>query len=152
MPLKYNPNIKYFHIQEDAWFNIASIMHLVFGILFFLTIKIYFISNTFWCFVVSNILHCIEDLVENLCTVSIEHIWQKLVGCDDKLFKEPVDTDSLQNFFGDIICCFIGTILGIYIYNQFEDDTIKIIVKIGWIVFCLSYIPICYKFFRKQTK
>ena len=43
----------------------------------------------------------------------------KLSGCNNPVFFDSKDHDSLQNFIGDNIACFIGSLIGCYLWNNY---------------------------------
>tara|TARA_Y100001970_G_scaffold266641_1_gene355572 strand:+ start:526 stop:1020 length:495 start_codon:yes stop_codon:yes gene_type:complete len=136
--LKWEKNVKLYVNkggESESWFTIASFVHLFSGILFYLLIKRLFpkLSNTNVLIVV-NVLHIIEDYLENKTSFSVEGIFSKMTLCKNEAFLDINDHDSLQNFIGDNISFFIGSLIGLkldkteYVQKHIKLSTIIIII------------------------
>lgn len=103
-----------------SWFTVASIFHFLFGLYTFIFFKTILNANSMLLVFFINFVHVIEDYLENNSTFSLEALYAKIIKCKNVLYISNNDHDSLQNFIGDNISCFVGTILGYYLYNNFE--------------------------------
>ena len=84
----------------NRWFDMFSIAHGVsIGIIYFAAIKLTSI-DAFILLIAINLLHVLEDILENYTHYSLECLFK---NCNGK----PPDNDSFQNFAGDIISGFI---------------------------------------------
>ena len=118
--LQWKKNIPLFAYKKNrkSWFNFASFLHLLTGLILYLFTKRLFPTvNNNILIIVLNTIHILEDYLENKTSFSIEGIWSKIISCENKLFLENMDNDSLQNFIGDNISFYIGTLIGNYIKN-----------------------------------
>ena len=95
--------------------------------------------------IISNILHIIEDYLENKSTISLEGFISKIANCKNDLYFGPVDHDSLQNFLGDNISNFLGSIVGMLLYNTdiVKNNINGKILIIFLIIWILGYILLC---------
>jgi hypothetical protein len=137
--------------RPASWFTIASLFHFLFGIIAFMVCKIYFKINDLYAFLLVNIGHIIEDYLENTTKISIEGIYHKISNCKNKLFLAPTDNDTMQNFIGDNISCFLGTLLAYFLLknNKFYNITEKFLI-IYIIIFIASPSIFC-NFWRERN-
>tara|TARA_B100000073_G_scaffold170218_1_gene140738 strand:+ start:3684 stop:4142 length:459 start_codon:yes stop_codon:yes gene_type:complete len=129
MTLQWAKNPPFFEGKNNnAWFNNASYFHMLAGVILFLFINRLFPKLTnITNLILINILHVIEDYIENVSTISIEGLTSKLVNCRNDLFLSPTDHDTLQNYLGDNIAFFIGSIIGLKLDNiEFVKKNINI--------------------------
>jgi len=105
-----------------CWFDKWSLIHILTNT-FFLTIIYIFIlilmkkpSNKLFIilFVVINIIHIIDDLLNNYVGISLESL----------KIQKHYDNDSLQNFLGDIICGLIGTCIILFLTLKYKNPII----------------------------
>ena len=152
--LLWNSNAKLFGSDNHDWFNVPSLLHLLFGILLYiLTIRIFPKINKITIITILNVLHIVEDYLENTTSVSIEGILAEIVNCKNNLFLDYMDHDSLQNFIGDNISFLLGTLIA-YKLDNFKiikrNITLKVIIII--IVMLLLNITIICHLLKKRTK
>ena len=144
--LKWNPNAKLYSSESDQdWFSNASFSHFLNGIVLYIYIKYIFNLNDTSALIISNILHIIEDYLENKSTISLEGFISKIANCKNDLYFGPVDHDSLQNFLGDNISNFLGSIVGMLLYNTdiVKNNINGKILIIFLIIWILGYILLC---------
>ena len=65
----------------------------------------------FWALIILNILHIIEDILENMQWFSLEYFLWGLY-----------DHDSFQNFIGDILSGIIGSYIVYIIYTKIINN------------------------------
>ena len=63
--------------------------------------------------IIINILHTMEDLLENISTFGLENIIIKIKN------KKTLDNDSYQNFIGDVLSGFFGSVIIYLIYINY---------------------------------
>lgn len=154
MDISFNGNLKWKSGSKlccDAtrgdWFSMASIGHVVSGIVvFFLaltlltknygrTVKVLgkrftnFVSYSGYmkknaitkAAVIAVVLLLVEDLMNNITIggecYSVESTVSKLFGCNNKEILDTRDHDSLQNFLGDNLSNMVGVGVAILIMN-----------------------------------
>tara|TARA_B100000073_G_C23468673_1_gene466500 strand:- start:131 stop:625 length:495 start_codon:yes stop_codon:yes gene_type:complete len=154
--LKWEKNVKFYvHTSDEieSWFTIASFVHLITGIIFYLLIQRIFpkLSNTNVLIVV-NVLHIIEDYLENKSSYSLEGLFSKIAMCKNKALIDINDHDTLQNFIGDNISFFIGSLIGLKLdkteYVQ-ENITLSKIIRI-LLIFSICATMWCH--YKKRKK
>ena len=129
MVLEWEKDVSLYSTREGKSFlTIASFGHLYFGFILQLLFAQIYPTNTFIVLVISNILHIVEDYLENTNVFSIEHITSKITGCSNKLFLDVQDHDSMQNFMGDIVTYLIGSLIAYKFQRHLEFLTIPMIV------------------------
>jgi hypothetical protein len=90
------------------FFDIHSISHFLSLFILFILIKSLFKSlSSIKILLIINILHIIEDILENTTSYGIESIIKRIDG--------PSDNDSLKNFIGDIVSGFLGSLLASFL-------------------------------------
>ena len=130
--------------KHASWFTEASYAHFISGLLMFLIAKQY-IEDDVKAIVYVNILHFIEDYMENNSNISLEAVFNRIIKCKNTLFLDTFDHDSLQNFIGDNISCLLGSLIGMYLYNNYEQVSTMSISMISMfvVIFLLTYGLIC---------
>jgi hypothetical protein len=120
-----------------CWFDKWSLIHILTNT-FFLTIIYIFIlilmkkpSNKLFIilFVVINIIHIIDDLLNNYVGISLESLKT----------QKHYDNDSLQNFLGDIICGLIGTCIILFLTLKYKNP---IIIFVYTLILTISLLPV----------
>nr|QBK88536.1 MAG: hypothetical protein LCMiAC01_02130 [Mimivirus LCMiAC01] len=111
----FSKNIKVDEWPSQCWFDAWSVIHFILTSVIYLVI-LFFIhlfvkkNKVKWALValiILNVLHTIEDILENAEMFSIEYIlWQ--------LF----DHDSFQNFVGDILSGLVGSVIIFILYAK----------------------------------
>ena len=142
----YGLNKTYYDPSYPAsWFTIASFFHFVFGIFAFLTIKTLFRISDLNNIIIVNICHIIEDYLENRSLISVENIYNNFFKCTNRLFLSTSDKDSIQNFIGDNISCFLGTLLGYYLIKYKYVKTLNnSLILFIWIFMVITPGVTCY--------
>ena len=139
---------------SQSMFDVASFIHLWHG---FITYKLgnHYINNPIKTIMIISVIHCIEDFLENITinghNYSIEHIFSKILNCNNPAFLDSQDHDSLNNFIGDNISFILGSLIGMY-----SDKTIRLKISHIWLILIIGLLVmggIC-KFikFRCKTK
>ena len=148
---KWKQNVSIFSLYDgNTMFNVASVTHFTSGITAFFIIKKIFNISDLKSLIIINIIHIIEDYLENTSVISLESIVGKIIGCSNHLFISPRDEDTIQNYIGDNISFFLGSLLACYIMkyknvNVFVNKYIYLII----FIMALFYILTC-KFFKPQ--
>ena len=150
--------VLYGMFDENAWFTPASISHFMSGFILFYIIKKLFNYKNYQTIIIANLLHAIEDYMENTSTISLEAIAGQIVGCKNTLLVETNDKDCIQNFLGDIISFLLGSLLAYNmtkrknINNFIYSNLVYVIgtVAIIWIYAC-KYLPVPKMNERKDT-
>ena len=93
-----------------AWFTDASIAHLILWGTFLVWLVEPYTKHPF---IVATLLHLGEEILENSNIFSIEGIWSRITGCTAKGWMELYDSDSVQNFLGDVFSGMVGAWLAI---------------------------------------
>lgn len=145
--LKWDKNAK-FCCDSTDWFNSASVWHMISCFLFqHLVMGIYpgKLNQTgiIICLVITNVLHAFEDFLENKTIFSVEGLVSRLFNCRNPDFLDHMDHDTLQNFLGDIMSGFIGTILAVSIMKPMKVKTVLLLFMIILIYYYLN----CHKIF-----
>ena len=126
--------------DDSSYFTINSIVHYLAGILGYYIFRVIFKTNNINAILLANIIHIIEEYLENTSIFSIEGILAKICNCRNNLFLDYMDHDSLQNSMGDNICAFLGTLTGSYLYNKkyrISSNSIYKIIVITAIIYCI---------------
>jgi len=100
---------------SKCWFDVWSITHFMITAIIYLVILIVIhkfvkknkIKWAFWALIILNVLHIIEDILENLQWFSLEYFLWGLY-----------DHDSFQNFIGDILSGLIGSYIVYIVYTK----------------------------------
>jgi len=95
----------------DVWsithFMITAIIYLVILIVIHKFVKKNKMKWAFWALIILNVLHIIEDILENLQWFSLEYFLWGLY-----------DHDSFQNFIGDILSGLVGSYIVYIVYTK----------------------------------
>ena len=154
--LKWEKNVKFYVGQSneiDSWFTIASFVHLLTGIIFYLLIqRIFPTLSNINVLIVVNLLHIIEDYLENKSSYSLEGLFSKISMCKNDALLHINDHDSLQNFIGDNISFFIGSLIALKLdetkYVQENIKLNKIIIIL--LIFLIGFAGWCHYEKRKK--
>ena len=111
-----------FRWDPDAkWFDESSISHFVSGFMITLFFQAWF-KNMYWSILVSNVLHIINDLLENSLIqdkcYGVEPLFVFIARCKKSTYLNSHDKDSIQNFLGDVISYLLGSFCVIYVYYK----------------------------------
>ena len=104
---------------SKCWFDVWSLVHFVITAIIYIIILVVIhkfvkknkIKWALWALIILNVLHAIEDTLENMQMFSLEYLLWQLY-----------DHDSFQNFVGDILSGFIGSFIVFIIYAKVMDD------------------------------
>jgi len=152
--LKWEKSAKFFHTSfHNSWFTIASFDHMLAGFIFYILMNRYIINSTKTISILF-LIHGIEDFLENSTinniNYSLEGMMSKLSGCNNPVFFDSQDHDSLQNFIGDNISFLIGSLIGKYFEKNIKIKTYCIwLIIIIWI---LLHPIICHLISYKRKK
>nr|QBK87016.1 MAG: hypothetical protein LCMAC103_03600 [Marseillevirus LCMAC103] len=102
--------------DNNAWFTPASIAHFFSGFVAQALLQKLPVDPLL-VLVAANVIHAMEDVMENTNTFSLEHLFAKLAGCMHPAFLGSTDHDSLQNHLGDVFSFFVGSVLA-YSYRK----------------------------------
>ena len=99
--------------SSQCWFDGWSIMHFIVTAIIYLIILVVihkFVKKNklkwaLWSLIILNVLHTIEDILENMRLFSLEYF---LLGI--------YDYDSFQNFIGDILSGVVGSVIVFIMY------------------------------------
>lgn len=154
--LQWDDNSKICCGTKD-WFSLASISHLVSGYIlmnFMVNIYLYIhkkkkldTNGILIALFVTNIIHGVEDLLENSLidgtSYSAEGGISRLSKCRNSRFLDHRDHDTLQNFMGDLISCFVGSLLASYVIYKlkFRMSVSTLIILV--LLMLLGYIILC---------
>nr|QBK89331.1 MAG: hypothetical protein LCMiAC02_04260 [Mimivirus LCMiAC02] len=100
---------------SKCWFDVWSITHFMITAIIYLVILIVihkFVKKNkmkwaFWALIILNVLHIIEDILENMQMFSLEYLLWGLY-----------DHDSFQNFIGDILSGLVGSYIVYIVYTK----------------------------------
>tara|TARA_B100000686_G_C16790830_1_gene978596 strand:+ start:3317 stop:3763 length:447 start_codon:yes stop_codon:yes gene_type:complete len=140
----YSKNCFYGKDKIDfCWFDKYSFLHLG-DLAFFYSIFLLFglIKNikmrwALFLFTIINTLHIIDEIFNIYTNTSLESIWvPKYLG------KAQRDSDSVQNFSGDLISGFTGSLIVLLTFyftlnNKYQP---LIVLLTGFFMFCLGII------------
>ena len=124
-----------------CWFDKYSFLHFGdLGFIYAILLLIGLIKNIkikwgLYLFLIINIMHIIDDILNNFTDTSLESIWvPKYLG------KVPRDGDSVQNFLGDLISGFIGSSIVLLTFYLTQKTIYQplIILFTGFTLFCIG--------------
>ena len=147
MGIDFNGNLKWVNNGGFGFFTWASVSHCLTGIILTaLVMNGYYYFNIYKFFtpkceleikgiililVISNLIHAIEDMLENSTingtSYSLEGLISKAYKCRDVAYLDTQDHDSLNNFLGDLLSFGVGSILIIFILYKYDFDFVQLI-------------------------
>ena len=93
-----------------CWFDKYSFLHFGnMGFFYSIFLLIGLIKNIkirwgIYLYLIINVIHLIDEILNNYTDISLESIW-----VPKHMRRVPRDDDSVQNFLGDLISGFIGS-------------------------------------------
>ena len=113
--LKWGKNTKLWKKEGRAWFTPPSIAHfIIWGMLLSWLVNPY----TSHPILVATLIHLAEELLENYGIFSMEGILSRMTNCTSEGWMDLYDSDSIQNFLGDMISGFLGAVIAIQLLPQ----------------------------------
>ena len=124
-----------------CWFDKYSFLHFGnLGFIYAILLLIGLIKNinmkwSLYLFLIINIIHIIDEILNNYTDISTESIW-----VPKHLGKVPRDGDSIQNFLGDLISGFVGSSLVLLTFYLTQKTIYQplIILFTGFGLFCIG--------------
>ena len=139
-------SVLYKYVEDDGpapWFTGASVSH------FFLwgTCLVWLVEPyTKNPFLVATLIHLGEEILENSKIFSIEGIWSRITGCTAKGWMELFDSDSVQNFLGDMVSGLLGAWLAVKVLPTPPRWFVFFAISMGAFI----YAHICHKIAREN--
>jgi hypothetical protein len=97
--------------DSPTWFDFYSFPHMaitafIYGLIIsFIALFGKLTEKTIlYGFILANVVHCVDEILNNVCNVSLEATYYKFQGIHNQK-----DRDSWQNSLGDLISCLVGT-------------------------------------------